>query len=369
MSHDSQRGPRVALLLPLLTGGGAERVTLNLIEGLKELGCEVHLVVFAVKGELVNAVPKDVKLVDLGSGRALTSPLPLARYLRRERPDVLVGVEGHANLPALLAKRLAGASTRIVLTEHIALPEQPSGAKDRAYRALAKLAYPSAAATVAVSGGVADSFSKAVGLPRDSVSVIFNPVLTKRYWKTAGQAADHPWFAAGEPPVVLGVGRLVAQKDFPNLIRAFSLVRSRTNARLMILGEGPKRAELEALVSELGLSDSVRLPGFVDNPVSFMAAAGVFALSSVREGLPTVLIEALAAGVPVVSTDCESGPREILQGGELGSLVPVSDSEALGEAILTALQSERRVMTSEALKPYSPVESARKYLRAAGLHV
>lgn len=369
MSDDPKRAPRVALLLPLLTGGGAERVTLNLIEGLHELGCEVHLVVFAVKGELVDAVPKDVLLVDLGSGRALTSPIPLVRYLRRERPDVLVGVEGHANLPALLAKKLAGVNTKMVLTEHIDLPERPAGLKDRAYRALAKLAYPSAAATVAVSDGVASSFSRAVGLPRDSVTVIFNPVLTQRYWQTAVESADHPWFASGEPPVVLGVGRLTPQKDFPNLIRAFAQVRNRTDARLMILGEGPARSELEALVGELGLNDSVELPGFVDNPVSYMAASGVFALSSVREGLPTVLIEALATGVPVVSTDCESGPREILNGGALGSLVPVGDSEALGEAILSALQAERQTVEPAVLQPYYPKESARKYLLAAGLHV
>lgn len=368
LSH-SQRGTRVALLLPLLSGGGAERVTLNLIEGLRGLGCEIHLVVFAVKGELVDSVPQDVKLVDLGSGRALTSPIPLARYLRRERPDVLVGVEGHANLPALLAKKFARVDTRIVLTEHISLPERPVGAKDRAYRLLARFAYPSAAATVAVSEGVAASFARAVGLPRDSVTVIANPVLTQRYWQTASEPADHPWFAPGEPPVVLGVGRLVPQKDFPNLIRAFAHVQSRTSAKLIILGEGPERAPLEALVSELGLSQMVQLPGFVDNPVSYMAASTVFALSSVREGLPTVLIEALATGVPVVSTDCESGPREILLGGELGRLVPVGDSVALGGAIVDALLQKPRIVDPAVLAPYRPKESARRYLAAAGVDV
>lgn len=360
-------GVRVALLLPLLTGGGAERVTLNLIEGLQALGCEVHLVVFAVKGELVGAVPPDVKLVDLGSGRALTSPLPLARYLKRERPDVLVGVEGHANLPALLARRLAGVSTRLVLTEHIALTETPSGIKDRAYRALARMFYPHAEATVAVSEGVAASFAAGTGLPTESVNVIYNPVLTEQYWRAIERTPEHPWFAPGELPVIMGVGRLVAQKDFPNLIRAFAEVRSRVDARLMILGEGPDRAKLEQLVTELELGEWVSLPGFVKDPVSLMARAATFALSSVREGLPTVLIEALATGVPVVSTDCESGPREILRGGELGRLVPVGDSAALAEAITAALSEPARKVDPVHLQEYFPKESARKYLQAAGI--
>lgn len=369
MSDEPERKPRVALLLPLLTGGGAERVTLNLIEGLQELGCEVHLVVFAMKGELVDAVPEGVELVDLGSGRALFSPLPLARYLRRARPDVLVGVEGHSNLPALLARTLAGVPTRMVLTEHIALTPEAGGTKDRIFRALARYAYPRAEATVAVSDGVARSVAAGTGLPRESFTVIFNPVLTKRYWETVEQAPDHPWFAPGQPPVVLGVGRLVPQKDFPNLIRAFARVREQVPARLMILGEGPDRPQLEALVNELQLTDSVQLPGFVNDPVSYMARSGVFALSSVREGLPTVLIEALASGVPVVSTDCESGPREILQGGRLGRLVPVGDSEALAEGIVSALTDPQRSVEPELLAPYFPRESARRYLQAAGLDV
>lgn len=366
MSEAHDRRLRVALLLPLLVGGGAERVTLNLIEGLEGLGCEVHLVVFAAKGELVDAVPTGTRLVDLRSGRALLTPLPLARYLRRERPDLMICVEGHSNLVALLARRLAGVPTQLVLTEHIALPDPPAGFKDRAYRRLARFAYKDAAAVVAVSGGVADSVAAGVGIPRDSVQVIMNPVLTRRYWESVELPMEHPWLQPGQPPVILGVGRLVPQKDFPNLIQAFHKVRSERNARLMILGEGPDRAALEGLAAELGLSDSVLLPGFVNNPVTYMAHAAVFALSSIREGLPTVLIEALATGTPVVSTNCESGPFEILEGGRLGALVPVRDHEALAHAIVEALDAPRTGVGSDVLAPYSPEESARNYLRAGG---
>lgn len=361
------RPPKVALLLPLLTGGGAERVTLNLIEGLHELDCEVHLVLFSETGELVGAVPAGTRTVDLRCGRAVNAPRPLAQYLRRETPDVMVGTQGHANLAAVFAKRLAKVPTRLVLTEHLAATPKPEGAKDLIYRPLARRFYKDAEAVVAVSEGVAKSLVDNVGIAQKLVRVIYNPVLTKRYWQALQEEVGHPWFAHGQPPVVLGVGRLVAQKDFPMLIRAFREVRNQMEARLLILGEGPDRPQLESLVGELGLHDDVSMPGFLPNPLSMMARSGVFALSSVREGLPTVLIEALATGVPVVSTDCESGPREILQGGKLGPLVPVGDAPALAAAIQTALNSQRKQVDTSVLASYTPKESARRYLEAAGL--
>jgi len=150
---------------------------------------------------------------------------------------------------------------------------------------------------------------------------------------------NHPWFAPGEPPVILSVGRLTKQKDYPTLIRAFALVHRERPARLMILGEGEERPKLEALIQELSLDDDVSLPGFVDNPYAYMARSAVFVLSSAWEGLPTVLIEAMAVGTPVVATDCPSGPAEILEGGKWGKLVPVGDVEALAEAIARKISS------------------------------
>lgn len=368
MPVDSSPAPRIALLLPTLTGGGAERVTLNLIEGLRALHCTVDLVLFTATGDLADAIPEGVNVVDLRCGRALWSPGPLARYLRRARPAAMIATMGHANLAALLARRLAGIPTRLVLTEHLAVSPRPEGWKDVTYRFLARRAYPSAEAVVAVSDGLADTFAAGVGLPRDSVTVIYNPVLTERYWRAAAELVDHRFFGSDQPPVVLGVGRLVPQKDFVNLVKAFARVRSERMARLVILGEGPLRPDLEALVRDLGLEADVDLPGFVGNSIAYMARSAVFALSSVREGLPTVLIEALAAGVAVVSTDCESGPREILEGGRLGRLVPVGDPGALAGAIREALDAPRATVDRESLAVYSPIEAARRYLRAAGLH-
>jgi glycosyltransferase involved in cell wall biosynthesis len=223
--------------------------------------------------------------------------------------------------------------------------------------------YPWASSVVAVSRGAADDLARAAGLPRDLVEVVYNPVITPEAVVAARRPPDHPWFAPGQPPVILGVGRLTQQKDFPTLLRAFAEVRRRRAARLMILGEGEDRDELTSLAAELGVSDDVALPGFQDNAMAYMAGSRLFVLSSAWEGLPTVLIEALAAGARVVSTDCPSGPREILQDGRLGALVPVGDSSALAEAMVVALDRPAAALPSDALTPFTKEAAVDHYLR------
>jgi glycosyltransferase involved in cell wall biosynthesis len=199
--------------------------------------------------------------------------------------------------------------------------------------------YPFADAVVAVSSELADDLSAVAGLPRGLIRTVYNPVVGPELPALAAEPAGHPWLRPGGPPVVLGAGRLVEQKDFPTLLRAFALVRRERPARLVILGEGPAGARegLAALAAGLGVAADLDLPGFVANPYAYMARAAAFALSSLHEGLPGVLIQALACGCPVVSTDCPSGPREILDGGRYGRLVPVGDHEALARAILACL--------------------------------
>ena len=187
--------------------------------------------------------------------------------------------------------------------------------------------------------GVADDVARLTGIPADTIRVIYNPVVTPAVLAKMQQPVDHPWFAAGEPPVILGVGRLVSQKDFPTLVEAFAIVRQQRSARLMILGEGEDREKLEAQISALGLQDDVALPGFAENPYAYMAHANVFALSSIFEGFGNVVAEAMAAGTAIVSTDCPSGPAEILEGGRYGKLVPVNDPAALAEGILATLEA------------------------------
>jgi glycosyltransferase involved in cell wall biosynthesis len=362
MSTDSA----IAFFLPSLIGGGAERVTLNLARAIAERGFTVDLVLAAAEGVFLNEVPPTVRVVDLHASRVLRSITPLAAYLRRERPRVLVSSMGHANLAALWAARLAGRVTPVVVTEHNTLSQEAGRQRLLSgwlWPRLLGTCYPWAARIVAVSEGAADDLARTSGLPRDRVEVVYNPVITPTMLAMARQPADHPWLAPGQPPVVLGVGRLTRQKDFGVLVRAFAEVRRRRPARLIILGDGEERAALEALVRELGLGEDVALPGFRDNALAYMAGAGVFALSSAWEGLPTVLIEALAAGTRVVSTDCPSGPREILQDGRLGALVPVGDHAALGAAMLEALAEPARPAPLEALAPFTRDASVDHYLR------
>jgi glycosyltransferase involved in cell wall biosynthesis len=199
------------------------------------------------------------------------------------------------------------------------------------------------------------------------VEVIFNPVITPALLEAMTAPPPHPWFAESWPPIVLGVGRLRHQKNFPALIDAFAAVKRVRDARLVILGEGPERAALESRVRAHGLEHSVALPGFVDNPYACMARAAVFVLSSAWEGLPTVLIESLAVGTPVVSTDCESGPREILRDGALGALVPVGDVHALARAITRVLAGERVLPSAESLRPFMLDTVLDNFQRALGL--
>jgi glycosyltransferase involved in cell wall biosynthesis len=216
---------------------------------------------------------------------------------------------------------------------------------------------------VPVSQGIADDLTKMSRRPLKNMSVIYNPVVTPELLAKAKEPIDHPWFALGEPPVILGIGRLHQQKDFPTLIRAFALVRQKRSARLMLLGEGPDRDKLEALIKKLDLTNDIALPGFVHNPYAFMSKASVFVLSSLYEGLPTVLIEAIALGTKVISTDCPSGPAEILDSGRYGSLVPVGDIQALAETILTTLN---KPVDAKALKQrsqqFSYENAVNKYL-------
>jgi glycosyltransferase involved in cell wall biosynthesis len=292
--------------------------------------------------------------------------VPLTGYLRRERPRVLVSSISHANLIALWAARLARRATPVVVTEHTTVSQAtaPGGRlAERFGPRLVRNFYPWAACVVAVSRGAADDLARTTGIPRDRVRVVYNPVITPSIMAQARQAPDHPWFAPGQPPVILGVGRLSRAKDFPTLIRAFAQVRRRRPVRLIILGEGEDRPGLEALVGELDLADDVALPGFRDNAMAYMAGSALFVLSSAWEGLPTVLIEALAAGARVVSTDCPSGPREILQDGRLGALVPVGDAGKLAESMIDALDRPAGTLPPDALTQFTTDTAVDHYLR------
>ena len=359
----------IALFVPSLGASGAERVAVNLGRALLKAGRRVDLVVAQAQGNLLHELPPGLRLVDLESPRVLYSLPRLAGYLRRERPVGLISFMDHANIVALFARTLSGAPTRIVATVHNTLSvatATPNNRRSRLLPYFIRAFYGRADAVVAVSQGAADDLVRTAGLPAHLVEVIYNPVITPDLLAARNAPAPHPWLEDGQPPVVLGVGRLTPQKDFPTLLRAFALVRRRRPTRLIILGEGPDRAGLEALIAELGLEDDVQLPGYHPKVPAFMARAAVFALSSAWEGLPTVLIEALALSRRIVSTDCPSGPREILEQGRLGQLVPIRNPEALAQAILASLDRPGTRAPDEVLAPYTEQSAVEHYLRAVG---
>lgn len=370
---EAREGRRIALLLPDLSGGGAERSVLQLGKGLVERGYAVDLVLERLAGDYVSQIPEGLRPIllepvsflsgrlaalraDRGGLSVLLRPvlLPvktsgrvryipsLARYLRRERPATLLSGMTYSNLLALWARRLAGADTRIVVTERNTLSARIGdvGRRGRARWSqvppLVGRVYRWADAIVAVSDGVADDLTAVTGLPRDRITTIHNPVVGPDLFDKAREPAPHPWFD-GAHEVMLGAGRLEPAKDFETLLRAFAEARRERDIKLVILGEGSERQKLEALARELGVAADVDLPGWTPNPFAYMARARLFVLSSRFEGLPGALIQALACGCPAVSTDCPSGPREILEGGRLGGLAPVGDAPVLARAIKAAL--------------------------------
>ena len=352
-------------------GGGAERVMLNLAMALADRGHRVDLVMGRKEGHFLDEIPDTVKSIDLQvrSARqllpmllkmprvvgALASSLRrpqapwilgavpgLAAYLNQQRPAALLSALSYTNIAAVLARRLSPASTRLVISVHNHLSVATARADKAAVKHFPQLArrlYPEADRIVAVSDGVANDLAQTIRLPRSRISTIYNPVFRPDITTLARAPLDHAWFAPGAPPVILGIGKLKPQKDFACLIRAFAHVRAARPTRLLILGEGPQREALLSLAHQLKVADDIALPGFVANPFAYLGRASVFALSSAWEGLPTVLIEALACGCPIVSTDCPSGPTELLERGTYGSLVPVGDDTAFAQAILASLDN------------------------------
>jgi glycosyltransferase involved in cell wall biosynthesis len=332
---------RIAFFIPDLRGAGAERAVCNLLIELakRDPRPALDLVLVSATGVYLKEIPAAVRIIDLGKGRAITSILPLVRYLRENRPSFLIANLSHLNITASIANRLAGAGSALILVEHDILPPARFPGKQWFVQWLMRKLYPHAAGIVAVAKNTASHIEHRLGLPAGRVRSIYNPVVNDELLRLAAMPVMHPWLGKKGIPVFLGVGRLVKKKDFTMLIKAFSLVRQQRAARLIILGEGELREELEGYIGQLGLQEDIVLPGFAKNPYAYMAQCDVFVLSSWWEGLANVLIEAMACGCPVISTDCPGGPREILQDGEFGMLVPVGDADAMARAMIRTLDS------------------------------
>jgi len=362
--------PHIAFFIGSFGGGGIERITAHLAHGFVQQGLKIDLVLNRGESPHLWRMPSETRIIDLKQPKLSLSLPGLVQYLRRERPLALLSADHYLNEVALIAGRVARVSTRIIVAEHNQLSKtsrQGSKLKARVAPLLTRMLYPWADGIVAVSQGVARDLTHTASLPPERVQTIYNPVITPDILAGAQEPLAHPWFQSQEIPVLLGVGKLEAQKDFPNLIRAFAKVRRNRPCRLVILGWGPDRPQLEALIQDLGLQDDVDLPGYAQNPYAYMARSSVFVLSSAWEGLPTVLIEAMALGTPVVSTDCESGPSEILANGQYGHLTPVGDSDALADAILEVLSGHPRPVEPAWLHQFGLETATHEYLKVLGI--
>jgi glycosyltransferase involved in cell wall biosynthesis len=381
--RDAERHPsprRIALLFGSFRTGGVAKMRLHAARELLARGFAVDLVVTRKRGDLLGAVPEGARVIELersplwraraailtadpGSLAPLLSALALGqkpsgklrylpslvRYSRATRPHGVLAATAPLNLIAVWARRLARLDSRVVVGEHTMMSGETLAGRRWLYDcppALLHRAYLQADAVLAVSDGVAAEMAAYADIPRHRIATVYNPAVAPYVATMARGQVDHDWFMPGGPPVILGVGNLKPQKDFATLIRAFARVRAERPARLVILGDarGPDKdatyvAELKGLPAQLGIATDVSFAGFAENPFAYMSRAAVFVLSSAWEGFGNVLAEALACGCPVVSTDCPSGPAEILDRGRYGPLVPVGDDAALAAAICRVLDA------------------------------
>jgi len=357
---------RLAFFTRSLGGGGAERVVVTLASHYAAQGHAVDLIVSRREDTYLKEVHPEVRIHYLHTRRRMLAAPRLAKALREIRPAALLATVN--TFAAVLAQRLARTPTRVILREattpSIAFQVKETSALKRAISETAmRWLYPRADAVVAVSKGVAQDLLNLIPQLKPKLTVIYNPVIDAAFYAKADAPVEHLWFQPNQPPVVLAAGRLVALKGYDTLLHAFARVRQQTPARLVILGEGAERPNLERLAAELGVAADVDLPGFDPNPFRYMRRAGVFVLSSRYEGLPNVLIQALACGCPVVSTDCPSGPWEILDGGRYGALVPVDDVEAMAQAIVRALSGQVATAPTAWLEQFHVEAVAEQYLR------
>lgn len=380
MSGDRAR--RVAFYIPSFERGGIERFVVDLSHALVYRGVDVDVLVHDA-GSRIDDLPDSVRIVRLPGNRllggafstafprhvavALSSLPSYVSYMQRESPDLILAVQLGA--VGVLGSRLARSDATVVVRES----NTPSTATaETAHRTgrltpLAKrLVYPRADHIVAISRGAANDVAEWLDVPRERVTVIYNPTNNDRIVARSRESIDHPWFD-DDVPVVISAGRFTDQKDFTTLIRAFSRVREWRDVRLVLLGDGDNRGELEDLVADLGVGADVAFLGYVDNPYGYVARADVFVFSSRYEGLGNALIEAVAVGTPSIATDCPNGPRETLVDGEGGELVPVGDDEAMAEAIERylddpALAERYLAVAQEHLDRFTPATAADQYL-------
>lgn len=329
----------VAFVIGSMRAGGAERATLNLINGLSQRGMSIDLVLLSSKGEFFNEISKSIHIVSLNKSRTIYSVNTFQNYLKENNPDIIVAIQNHIQLLVLLSIKFSHWKGKIILNEQSTYSRNVTGIKGRIQKLLSKYLFQSAHVITSVSKGVKEDFTKSFPALQLKNNVIPNAIITDQFDEYKNHTVKHHFFEEGKG-VVVTAGRLVKSKNFALLLKAFAVAKKEMDIKLIILGDGPELFSLQQIAAKLNISDDVSFQGYVPYPSHYFSKASVFVLSSDYEGLPAVIIEALACGCKIVSTNCENGPAEILANGDYGWLVPVGEVKALSLSILTALKTE-----------------------------
>lgn len=364
--------PDLAVVMAEIGAGGMGKMRIHLVNELVARGYRVDLVLGKRQSAYSIPIDERVRVIHIGTSHTVFGAPRLACYLRANRPRVMLTQRHRVNVLAWRARRMARVATRLFASsethESNALAELPAAKRSSRLHQI-KHYVARNDGIIAISQGVAEDFAGLTGRPLESIDIVPNPIIEYDVDARAAEAVDHPWFNEPSRPVIVSAGRLSTAKNFPMLLRAFAAARDELDARLVIFGAGPEQDKLRQLARELGIESFFDLPGFVDNLYAYFARSSLFVLSSRLEGLSNVLVEAMAVGTPIVATDCPTGPAEVLEGGRLGTLVPVDDVDSMSAAIRSTLASppDPSALRETARKRYSVEHSTSQYVRVLGL--
>ncbi|RQW84386.1 MAG: glycosyltransferase [Methylococcus sp.] len=368
-------GSRVLFFSPSFGDGGVERDTVNLANGFIDLGVSVRLMTRAAGGAFLDQLRPGVERITLSEINPGGLGRELEQVLREHPGSVVLSCNDADDRIAIAVKRRLNGQTGARFYIRVGTAIVSRIREDRFHhltgwlqrRRLSRL-YRDCDGVITTSRGAAREIVNELKVPHERVTPLPNPTLTPGFGVGDPPTGLHPWFAPGQPPVIIAIGRLARVKDYPTLMRAFAKLRAQRDCRLLILGQGRQRSRLEALADELAIGGDVDLLGFCPDPYGYLRQSRLLVVSSTREGGPIVLIEALALGIPVVSTDCPTGPREILQDGRYGRLVPMENPDLLAEAMAETLDHPPAPdFLRQAAAPYTQMNSSRKHLRTMGL--
>jgi glycosyltransferase involved in cell wall biosynthesis len=369
MSDQSHKSRSIVFFLPHLGPGGVERSLFLVAESLANTGHQVKILTVGKNSSQVITPPKNVPIIHLNSKRVVISIPRLARYLRREKPDALIAAQSYANVAAAIASKLARFKGQLILTERLAAQaafDTHGRLRDRVLPRLMRMFYRRADSIVTNSQSAAADLEQLLRTPKGSVKVIVNSMDRERITRLASEPVDHPWFQSDDADIVITVGRLEPQKDLETMLQAFAAATLNSTTKLVLVGDGSQHAQLEHLAGELGITDRIWFTGFDQNPYKYVAKAKLFVLSSLYEGMPNVLLESQALGIPIVATDAPGGTSEVLEDGRTGVLVEPGDPVKLANAIKEALQTlndmrQMAMLAEQALNRFDPAESVRQY--------